>query len=87
MTTSACFLKLAAENVTLNLESSYGGNAGLRATQVAAVSALFGSGASATANEVAVTATSEPTELGRAEWIKFIALFFNQEQAANQALF
>eukprot|EP00668_Euglena_longa_P019219 GGOE01023934.1.p1 GENE.GGOE01023934.1~~GGOE01023934.1.p1 ORF type:complete len:896 (+),score=242.03 GGOE01023934.1:247-2688(+) len=83
LATSACLLKVSESGQVEDLEPSWGGNATLRAAQVASVDALLGSEATAFTNGVAVSAAYEATPLARAEWIKFVALFFNQEAAAN----
>ena len=84
--TSACLLALANNGEMQTLEASWGSNPTLRQTQLAAVGALFTSAASSTANSIAISSTADATPLTRAEWIKFVAVFFNQEQAAD-ALF
>ena len=81
--TSGCLLSLAQAGAVGNLQPSWGDST-VRAAQLAVVDGLFGGGASPEANGIAVTATSELTPLARAEWIKFVALFFNQEAVANE---
>ena len=43
----------------------------------------WGSGASNTDKDIVFDATADPGALARAEWIKFISLFFNAEERAN----
>jgi hypothetical protein len=82
--TSGCLQTLASNGNVLQLEPSYGGNAQVRQAQVDLVDALFTSSASSSqAKSIGFTASSDPGSLQRAEWIKFIAVFFNKEQAAN----
>ena len=56
-------------------------------TAVAAVDAVltdpFGTGASNTAKDLVFDASVAPLPLARAEWIKFLSLFFNAESTAN----
>jgi len=44
---------------------------------------LWSSGASGTAIDVKFDASTDPGILGRAEWLKFLSLFFNAEATAN----
>jgi hypothetical protein len=44
----------------------------------------WGTGASGTEKDVAFDASSDPGLLQRAEWIKFLSLFFNAEAVANE---
>ena len=82
-TTSQCLQALEASGEVATLAST--ANAPLRATQLAAVSALFTSSANANPMSIAFSASADPGPLNRAEWIKFVSLFFNQEQAAEVA--
>ena len=43
----------------------------------------WGTGASGTDKDVVFDATADPGALARAEWIKFISVFFNAEEKAN----
>ena len=43
----------------------------------------WGTGASDTDKDVVFDATSDPGALARAEWIKFMSVFFNEEEKAN----
>lgn len=43
----------------------------------------YGTGASGTDKDVVFDATADPGALARAEWIKFISVFFNAEEKAN----
>jgi predicted RNA-binding protein with PIN domain len=43
----------------------------------------FGTGASNTPKDIVFDATSDPGALARAEWIKFMSVFFNEEDKAN----
>lgn len=61
-----------------------------RTTWAAAVSSVdlvltdeFGTAASRTAKDVAFAATTDPGILNRAEWVKFLSLFFNAEPAVR----
>ena len=80
-TTSACLQAQAASGAILSLLPSTTTPAGQ--AQLAAVNALFTYSASPNPKSIAFTATSDPGPLNRAEWIKFAALFFNQEAAAE----
>lgn len=85
--TSACLLQQASWQQFPSLPGSWGSTsdqAKLRTAQVNAVSALLTSGGSSFTNSIAFTSTSETSPLARAEWIKFVALFFNEERAANE---
>ena len=44
----------------------------------------FGTGATLTSKDVAFDASTDPSLLGRAEWIKFVAAFFNRERLADE---
>ena len=46
--------------------------------------AVFVSGASNDSKSIAFTATMDPAVLKRAEWVKFVSLFFNKEPEANR---
>ncbi|KAF8060598.1 hypothetical protein HT031_004775 [Scenedesmus sp. PABB004] len=54
--------------------------------QDARVDAVFGAEASPNPKSIAVTAFADPGALNRAEWVKYVALFFNKEVEA-EALF
>eukprot|EP00210_Caulerpa_lentillifera_P000223 g217.t1 len=45
--------------------------------------AVFLSAATNNSESIAFTATMDPAVLNRAEWVKFVSLFFNKEPAAN----
>lgn len=84
--TSACTQKLANCSV---IEAMPTWNAGWKAAANASVSTVhftddWGSGKSDTAKDVAFDASSDPGALARAEWVKFVAAFFNLEAHANR---
>jgi len=82
----ACWVKM--KNCNGGFQSSYGGNATLRAEQEAQVSAVFkdcyGNSCAGQPNVVHFSASQDPSPLNSAEHIKFIAAFFNKEREANQ---
>jgi ABC-type Fe3+-hydroxamate transport system substrate-binding protein len=80
--TSPCLLEMQANGGALGLQYDASGN--LRAAQLVTVDALFTYSTGVSNNSIANAATSEATMLARAEWIKFIALFYNQEALALQ---
>lgn len=66
-------------------EAADSSNATLVAKQAPSVDAVFSFGADANNSEsVAFTATRDPGAVRRAEWIKFLAPFFNKEVEANR---
>ncbi|GAB5370076.1 hypothetical protein AAMO2058_001461100 [Amorphochlora amoebiformis] len=86
--TSGCLRVLGNNGNITSFESSFGGNATRRAQQIVQVDAVlssqFDSEASSNPKFVTYSATSDPGPLHRAEWIEFIALFFDVEfEAAN----
>ena len=80
-TTSGCLQALAQRGKVGNLDWA---DTPLRQSQLAAVEALFTYGASANAKSVACTSASDPGPLRRAEWVKFVAVFFNREAEAQR---
>ena len=83
-TTSKCLQSLAERGQVGNLESAWSANSQLRQVQLAEVQALFTSSKSTSSKSIAFTASSDPGMLQRAEWIKFVAVFFNQEAEAQR---
>uniref|UniRef100_A0A7S0WZP8 Uncharacterized protein n=1 Tax=Chlamydomonas leiostraca TaxID=1034604 RepID=A0A7S0WZP8_9CHLO len=58
---------------------------GLGADQLAATDSFWGFSKSAkNPKAIAVTAVADPGVLNRAEWIKFVATFYNKEDVANE---
>eukprot|EP00775_Hariotina_reticulata_P008816 gene8816-8995_t len=57
--------------------------AALRDQQGSQVDAIFTSEATKNPKSIAVTAFADPGVLNRAEWVKFVAVFFNKEVEAN----
>jgi iron complex transport system substrate-binding protein len=64
----------------------YGGDeaVALRKEQIAETAGFFVDGASELPNAIAVASHKDPHLLNRAEWIKFVAAFFNREDAAEK---
>lgn len=56
----------------------------LVAAQEDLVDAIIGSSASKHPKTIAFTATADPSVLKRAEWVKFVSVFFNKEVEANR---
>lgn len=56
----------------------------LAAAQQTKVDAIFTGDKAANPKSIAVTAYADPGALNRAEWIKFVAVFFNKEVEANR---
>lgn len=56
----------------------------LAATQQSQVDAIFTGDKTANPKSIAVTAYADPGVLNRAEWVKFVAVFFNKEVEANR---
>jgi len=80
---SPCFQYLVREGEIETLEPSWGGDAAKRALQLEAVNAQLTYSASSDPKSIAISATSDPGPLQRAEWIEFVSLFFNKEGEAN----
>jgi len=82
--TSGCVRALVDQGLAETLESAFGGNATLRATQLASVDALIGGNSpNPDPKSFAFSSTADPGPLHRAEWIEFFALFFNKEYEAS----
>merc|ERR1719149_15869 len=84
---SACLLKLSAPGcgVVDAVGTDYGGATGVLAIAIrASTSTLHLEGGSSSSRDVDFTATSDPGVLARAEWIKYLAAFFNLEPHANR---
>lgn len=79
---SPCVNALLSQNSLQLFECAYG-NLTLRTLQSVGASAVLGS-CSSDANIIAVSATSDPGALNRAEWVKFLAVLFNKEKLANE---
>jgi len=84
--TSPCLQRLAECGTVSVVDSS---NASAWSAAVAGVQLVltdsYGIGASGTERDVVVDDTIDPGLLNRAEWVKFISLFFDEEEAANGA--
>ena len=80
--TSGCLQSLAQRSAIGPLASS--SSAAVRQAQLAAVDALFTWSGSAEPKSIAMSATADPGSLQRAEWIKFVAAFFNKEAEAQR---
>jgi len=82
--TSGCIRALVDQGLAEPLQSAFGGNATLRAMQIASVDALIGgSSPNPDPKSFAFSSTADPGPLNRAEWIEFFALFFNKEYEAS----
>ena len=86
---SSCLLKLSAPEcgVVDAVANSCWSNCKHTAFPVAvrnSSSALHLAGGSYSSRDVDFAATSDPSALGRAEWIKYVAAFFNLEPQANR---
>merc|ERR1719272_1299276 len=82
---SSCLLKLAGCGVINGLANSPSGEHSAYAYAARnSTSTLHFEGGSHSGIEVDFAATSDPSVLGRAEWIKYIAAFFNLEPHANR---
>jgi hypothetical protein len=82
-----CMQRLAApaSDGGCGAEAADSGNATAVKAQAPRVDATFGFAADANNSEsVAFTATRDPGAVRRAEWIKFVAPFFNKEVEANR---
>lgn len=85
--TSPCLQKLAAADCGKVLhKSAYGGDWASSVTGASNINFVdaYGTGATSTEIDVEFDASSDPGALNRAEWIKFIAAFFNLEPLANE---
>ncbi|GMH38649.1 hypothetical protein BSKO_06533 [Bryopsis sp. KO-2023] len=83
---SPCFQKLASDEcgkVAGDPGSQFANQEAVNA-QDGKVDAIISTSASSSPNTIAFTATADPSVLKRAEWIKFVSLFFNKEVKANQ---
>eukprot|EP00897_Mesotaenium_endlicherianum_P005639 jgi/Mesen1/5102/ME000253S04216 len=85
LVSSPCVQKLAAQGKILQLESSYG-NATVYAQQLAKLTSLIETSfaPSNVSKTISFDATTDPGPLKRAEWIKFLGIFFNLEARANE---
>jgi hypothetical protein len=82
-----CMQRLTAsvEDGGCGAEAAAASNVTAVAAQAPRVDATFGFAANANSSEsVAFTATRDPGAVRRAEWIKFLAPFFNKEVEANR---
>ena len=81
---SSCLLKLSAPEcgVVDGVANDYG--AGWTTAISDSSSTLHLAGGSYSSRDVDFAATSDPSALGRAEWIKYVAAFFNLEPHANR---
>eukprot|EP00850_Spirogloea_muscicola_P014074 SM000098S25154 [mRNA] locus=s98:552233:555162:- [translate_table: standard] len=81
---SPCLQKLYEEGQVVLLASPYE-NASLFASQASAVDAILDSTQTPSniTNFISFDASTDPGPLKRAEWIKFLALFFNREALAT----
>lgn len=82
--TSACLNVMSQTGVLPAFEPTYG-NATKRAQQIATQCDIVFGGNAADPNSKTISygITLENTMLGRAEWIKYLAFFYNKEAAAN----
>jgi hypothetical protein len=83
---SPCLQKMTADNGLINLKWDQSGNT-TYLSQDAGLNMVFdGYSASSGFNpfRVTVSASADETPLARAEWIKYVALFFNKEGEANK---
>jgi hypothetical protein len=83
--TSPCLLKLVNESAIASFDTSFPANKTLIAQQESTLSAVFKSSQKPSNNSryISFDATSDPGPLKRAEWIKYLALFFNLEPEAK----
>lgn len=81
--TSPCIRRMAEEGSILPLESNWG-NATIREKQIKDLDAVFvGATSSPINNAVTQSIVHDSDILGRAEWIKYFATFFNLEHMAK----
>lgn len=82
---SPCVQKLAASGAIKDLSDPFFGNATLYSIEAAQVNAVIDADQTPNnfTNLVSFDASGDPGPLKRAEWIKFLALFFNLEARAN----
>ena len=85
---SSCLLKLSAPGCGVVTGLANGWPSGEHSTYSYAVrnstSTLHLAGSSYSSRDVDFKASSDPSALGRAEWIKYLAAFFNLEPHANR---
>merc|ERR1740130_2395786 len=87
---SSCALKLAGCGEITTMTDNSGGAAGAWAPNISASTSGvhftddFTTGASSSLRDVAFDTATDPGALARAEWIKFVAAFFNLEPHANR---
>ena len=88
--TSSCALKLAGCDEITTMTDTSGGATGAWATSISASTSGvhftddLATGASSSLRDVAFDTATDPGALARAEWIKFVAAFFNLEPHANR---
>merc|ERR1719272_1081329 len=88
--TSSCALKLAGCGEITTMTDNSGGAAGAWGTAISASTSGvhftddWATGGSSSLRDVAFDTATDPGALARAEWIKFVAAFFNLEPHANR---
>lgn len=83
--TSPCLLEMESRQLLEKFEHGWNHDAKVRAGQIAQVEAVIGAGVDIPDEPkfIPFSATQDPGSLQVAEWIKFLAVFFNKEKVAN----
>jgi hypothetical protein len=84
--TAPCLQKAMECDANMKAASAWGDEAeqALRIEQIGKTEGFFMDGASEMPNTIAVATHLDPHMLNRAEWIKFVSAFFNQEDIAEK---
>merc|ERR1719201_2443740 len=84
--TAPCLQKAMGCDASMTAASAWGDAAEQtkRLEQIAATAGFFVDGANALHNTIAVATHLDPHLLNRAEWVKFVAAFFNREDLAKK---
>merc|ERR1719174_2945900 len=81
-----CLQKAMGCNASMKAASAYGDadEQALRLRQISMTDGFFMDAASDMPNTIAIATHIDPHMLNRAEWVKFVAAFFNREDMAEQ---